>query len=297
MMGPVCPGPQGLGSQTFRGAKVWLIGNNSIRSCGLLGLGLMACGAPESRQAEGPVADDVRTALESGTETFQHAEWDSLLARGTRDGLVDYEAFETQRSSLDAYLGRIANAPLDRLAPSQLKALLINAYNAYTIQSILDHPGVSSIRDIPGVWTERTHSVGGHLLTLDQIEHNLLRPFFRDPRIHFAVNCASLSCAPLPGWAFDGERLDEQLEERTTAFLSDPANVRLAGDALEVSKYFDWYGEDFVAKGWNPVAATIPDFIARYASPEVREAVLESSDRPSLRFLDYDWSLNTAPGL
>jgi hypothetical protein len=226
---------------------------------------------------------------------FEHAEWDSLLARGTRDGLVDYGIFEGQRSALDAYLGRIGDAHLGRLAPAQLKALLINAYNAYTIQSILDHPGVASIRDIPGVWTERTHRVGGHLLTLDEIEHNLLRPFFRDPRIHFAVNCASRSCAPLPGWAFDGDRLDEQLEERTEAFLSDPANVRLAGEALEVSKYFDWYGEDFVADGWAPTAATIPGFIAGYGTPEVREAVLGSSDGLSLRFLDYDWSLNTAP--
>ena len=262
---------------------------------GWLALGLAACGAPESRQAEGPIADDVRVALESGTEVFEHADWDSLLARGTRDGLVDYEYFGRQRSDLDAYLGRVGDAPLGLLAPAELKALLINAYNAYTIQSILDHPGISSIREIPGVWKERTHQVGGHALTLDQIEHNLLRPFFRDPRIHFAVNCASMSCAPLPGWAFEGDRLDAQLEERTTAFLSDPANVRLAGEALEVSKYFDWYGEDFVADGWEPREASIPEFVARYAAPEVREAVLGSPDGLAMSFLEYDWSLNAAP--
>lgn len=264
-------------------------------SLGILGLGLLACGAPESREAEGPVADDVRAALESGTETFQHAAWDTLLAIGTRDGFVDYEVFQVRRSDLDAYLARVGDAPLERLAPAHLEALLINAYNAYTIQSILDHPDVSSIREIPGVWSERTHRVGGHLLTLDQIEHNLLRPFFRDPRIHFAVNCASRSCAPLPAWAFDGALLDQQLEARTTAFLTDSANVRLAGEALEVSKYFDWYGEDFVAEGWDPREATIPEFIARYASPEVREAVVGSPSELPLRFLDYDWSLNTPP--
>ena len=263
--------------------------------CGLLGLGVVACGAPESTPAEGPVAEDVRAAIDSGTESFEHAAWDSLLAMGTRAGLVDYAVFEERRAVLDRYLGRIGEAPLDRLAPLQLKALLINAYNAYTIQSILDHPGVTSIRDIPGVWSDRTHRVGGYSLTLDQIEHNLLRPFFRDPRIHFAVNCASRSCAPLPGWAFTGDRLDAQLEERTTAFLSDPANVRLAGDRLEVSKYFEWYGEDFVTEGWDPSAATIPEFIARYAGPEVREAVLGAADGLSLHFLDYDWSLNPAP--
>ena len=266
----------------------------SVGPCAAI-LALMACDAPESRPAEGPVADDVRLALESGNDSFRHAEWDSLLASGTRDGLVDYEVFRQRRPTLERYLERLGSAPLAQLTGPHLMALLINAYNAYTIQSILDHPGVSSIREIPGVWTDRTHRVGGHELTLDEIEHNLLRPFFRDPRIHFAVNCASMSCAPLPTWAFDGERLDAQLEERAAAFLSDPANVRLADGALEVSRYFDWYGEDFTAAGWHPIAATIPDFIAPYATDEVREAISGAPEAVSLRFLEYDWSLNSLP--
>ena len=255
-----------------------------------------ACGAPSSQQATGPVAEAVRASLDSGTAAFSHGRWDSLLAAGTRDGLVDYPHFQERRERLDAYLERVAAAELASLSPDHLKALLINAYNAYTVKAILEHPGVSSIRDIDGVWSETTRTVGGHEFTLDQIEHNVLRPFFRDPRIHFAVNCASLSCAPLPRWAFTGDSLDAQLERRTRAFLRDTANVRVDGGTLVLSRYFDWYGGDFTQEGWSPRAETIPRFVARYGRPAVRELVEEAGGEPRVRFADYDWSLNAAPG-
>lgn len=265
-----------------------------VALAGLAGTAALACGAPSSQPASGPVAEDVRAALASGRQGFDHADWDRLLAEGTRDGLVDYPHFRRHRAELDAYLDRIAEAELAALAPEELKALLSNAYNALTIRTILEHPGVSSIREIDGVFTGITHEVGGHRLTLDNIEHNLLRPFFRDPRIHFVLNCAALSCAPLPGWAFEGERLEEQLEERTRSFLTDPANVRVADGTLELSRYFDWYGEDFTAEGWEPRAETIPAFVARYADPEVRAFIRRHDGSPPVRFLDYDWSLNAA---
>jgi len=255
-----------------------------------------ACGAPASRPASGEIADQIRAALDSGDATFDHATFDRLLAEGTRDGFVDYGYFQEHRDELDGYLSRVARANLASLEPDDLMALLINAYNALTIQSILDHWPVESIRDIDGVWNRATHTVGGQEVTLDAIEHNLLRPFFKDPRIHFAVNCASLSCAPLAPWAFTGEGLEEQLEDRTRGFLSAPKNVRIEGETLLVSKYFDWYGEDFTQEGWEPIAKTIPAFIARYTRPEVR-AFIESQDGdPPLRFLEYDWSLNAAGG-
>lgn len=253
-----------------------------------------SCGAPASVPVEGPVADRVAASLAGGTERFDHSEWDRLLAAGTRDGLVDYVYFQDHRAELDAYLGRLDGVDLGRLAPRHLAALLMNAYNAYTILTILEHPRVSSIREIDGAWTEATHRVGGFELTLDTMEHNLLRPFFRDPRVHFAVNCASRSCAPLPPWAFTGERLEEQLEERTRAFLTDERNVRVEGDRLVVSRYFDWYGDDFVADGWEPRAETVAQFIARYASPGVGELVRQSGGSPELEYQEYDWSLNAA---
>ena len=104
-----------------------------------------------SREATGEIADAVNESLAGGTETFDHADWGALLAAGTRSGLVDYAYFKAERPALESYLGRIAEADLGALAPEQLKALLINAYNAYTVLSILDHPDVESIRDIDGV--------------------------------------------------------------------------------------------------------------------------------------------------
>jgi len=263
----------------------------SLIAAGLVALG---CGAPESQPLEGPAAADLQASRGSGTEPFAHARWDSLLARAVEPGGIDYRLLQRERGRLDAYLARVAEADLSSLAPSHLKALLINAYNAYTVRAILEHPGVSSIRDIDGVWTETLREVGGHGLTLDEIEHRLLRPFFRDPRIHFAVNCASRSCAPLPPWAFSGDSLDAQLERRSRAFLRDTANVRVGDGTLELSRYFDWYGTDFTAEGWEPREETIPAFVARYARPDVAAFIREHDGRPPVSFLPYDWSLNAA---
>ena len=172
----------------------------------------------QARKAEGPVSEAVQSALDSGRATFDHAAWGALLEHGTMDGLVDYRYLQQHRAELDAYLAEVANVDLSSLAARELKALLANAYNALTVRAILDHPEVPTIRDIPGVWKTVRHTVGGYALSLDEIEHQILRPFFRDPRIHFAVNCASQSCAPLPPWAFDGADLERQLDELEASF-------------------------------------------------------------------------------
>jgi hypothetical protein len=208
---------------------------------------------------------------------------------------VDYQAFEQRREQLETYLQRVAEVDLGTLRRDHLMALLINAYNAYTVQSILDHPGVSSIRDIPGVWDTRTHLVGGNEVTLDNIEHNLLRPFFKDPRIHVAVNCASMSCAPLPPWAFDGARLEEQLDQWTRAFFADPKYLAVRDGSLFVSRLLDWYGGDFVAEGWKPRGNTLPEFIRQFAPLDVVEFLDAEGGDPDVEFFEYDWSLNQAP--
>ena len=250
------------------------------------------CAAPSAERVTGDVARAVETALAGGTERFENAAWGDLLARGTQDGQVDYRFMQEHRSDLEAYLNGIAGTRLGRLAPQHLEALLINAYNAYTVLSILDHSDMSSIRDIPGVWTKVRHKVGGFDLTLDEIEHRILRPFFRDPRVHFALNCASRSCAPLPPWGYDGERLDAQLEERARSFLSDPKNVRVEGSRILLSKYFDWYGGDFTAKDWKGSERSVVGYVARYATADVKAFIDRHQGRPPVDFLDYDWSLN-----
>ena len=254
-------------------------------------LAVGGCAAPAAQPATGAVAEAVERALARGTATFDHSDWDALLRAGTKDGLVDYEIMASRRADLDDYVARLADADVGALASDELMALLINAYNALTVVAILDHPGVSSIRDIDGVWTELRWTVGGHALTLDGIEHNVLRPFFRDPRLHFVLNCASLSCAPLPPWAYRGAALEDQLEERSHAFLTDPANVSIESGRLRLSRYFDWYGSDFTSPGWAPRAASIPAFIAGYATEPIRVAIA-ADPAIAFGFADYDWSLN-----
>ena len=254
---------------------------------------LSAC-APAARPVEGPISEAVQAALRSGSGTFDHSAWARLLADGTREGLVDYRLFQDRRPDLDAYLAEIGAVDLAALSGPELLALLANAYNALTVRSILDHPEVGSIRDIPGVWTDVKHRVGGYDLTLDEIEHNILRPFWKDPRIHFAVNCASRSCAPLPPWAFDGAQIDEQLEERRLAFLRDPRNVRVEGDRLLLSRYFDWYGGDFVTEGWRGAQPGVAEYVLDAALPPTAAFIESQNRRPSIRFLDYDWELNAA---
>ena len=254
--------------------------------CGLL----LATGcAPKAEPAKGPIADEVRAALASGTQSFDHSLLDQLLRDTVRDGLLDYDQVASQRELLDRYLEQVSTASLAELSPTHLKALLINAYNAYTIRSILDHPDVASIKEIDGVWDTALHSVGGHQITLDGIEHNLLRPFYKDPRIHVAVNCASMSCAPLTPWAWSGEAVDEQLEEETRRFFNNPKYTSVEGSVVSVSRLLDWYGDDFTAPDAMPRADSIALFVARYVP------AVSAIENPQIAFKDYDWALNRAP--
>ncbi len=252
------------------------------------------CGAPAARQASGEVARAVEASLASGTEWFGNDDWTRILAGGTRGGLVDYDFMRRHRVEIDAYLTRVASAPLARLAAGHLEALLVNAYNAYTIESVLEHPSITSIKEIPGVWTETKHRVGGFDLALDDIEHRLLRPFFKDPRIHFVLNCASRSCAALPPFALEGDRIEAQLEERARVFLTTPGNVRVEEETLVLSRYFDWYGRDFIAPGWRGAAATAAAYLAPYAGKDVAAFIEKHHGEPPIRFASYDWALNSA---
>jgi hypothetical protein len=259
-----------------------------------LSVALPAYAAPRSQAARGPIADQVKAAIAGGTERFDHGLWGRLVEAAVDDrGRVDYPYFQDHRADLDRYFAALDRADLSTLRAGELEALLINAYNALTVASILDHPTATTIKDISGVWDRAKHRVGGFELTLDDIEHTLLRPFFRDPRIHFAVNCASASCAPLPRFAFDGAKLDQQLDERAKLFFTDPGHARVEGSKLMLSRYFDWYGGDFVAEGSKPRAATIPEFVALYA-PEPMARRIHSGEPLDVDFIEYDWSLNAS---
>jgi hypothetical protein len=174
-------------------------------------------------------------------------------------------------------------------------AFLINAYNAYTVEKILTrYPDLKSIRDFGTVfgnpWKDRFFRLLGREASLDGIEHEMLRKpgAYDDPRVHFAVNCASIGCPMLREEAYVAARLDRQLEEQAARFLSDHSRNRFSNGRLEVSKIFDWFKEDFGVR---------EKFLARFAqaladSPEAQRAVAEG--RAPLSFLDYDWTLNDA---
>lgn len=259
-----------------------------------------ACGAPRATPISGGISTVLEHGIEDGSERFDHTAWDELVREYARDGgrRFDYVGLKGDEAKFDAYLASLAAADLSALTATELQALFANAYNAYTIRTILDHVSadgsfsIASIQDVPDVFERKVHRVGGFELSLDNIEHNVLRPVFKDPRFHFAVNCASISCPPLPTRAFTGDALNEQLDAVTRNALTHPDYVTIEEDALLLTKILDWYGSDFVNPDYAGSKASVPAFIASYATPEVRELIVSRGDDVRVEFRDYDWRLN-----
>jgi Protein of unknown function, DUF547 len=242
-----------------------------------------------------------------------HAAWTALLKKyvvvlqGGRASQVRYAGFVQDRAALKAYLtslSAVSDDAFKAFSKPQQMAFLINAYNAFTVELILTkYPKLESIKDLGSVfrspWKQKFVPLLGTTLTLDEIEHEMLRAKgrFEDPRVHFAVNCASIGCPALREEAFVPERLDAQLDEQALRFMSDRSRNRYnpATGKLEVSKIYDWFGVDF-RSGWRGIAS-LEAFCARYAdqlaeAPADRERV--RSQKAAIAFLDYDWQLNDA---
>ncbi len=260
-----------------------------------------ACGgAPKAAPIGGNVGAVVSRGIAEGRGKFDHGIWDELVSRfQVRNGRrFDYAGLRKEQDRFDAYLDSLARVDLASLEGVELEALFINAYNAFTIRSVLEHVSpdgryeIASIRDIDDVFGRNVHVVGGFHLSLDDIEHGILRPTFRDPRIHFAVNCASLSCPPVPVHAFTGAELDERLEAAARNALSNPDYATVEGGDLLLTKILDWYGSDFVNPDYHGAEKTVPAFVRKYASDDVRRFIDEQKDDVPVRFRDYDWRLN-----
>lgn len=275
-----------------------------LAALGLFLFGLIENGcAPKAKPIGGDIAPVIQEAMAHGAGAFDHSKFDAILRRDAKpeNHEFDYAELKSHEADLDAYLDQIANADLRQLSRDQLMALLINAYNAYTVKTILntmtaDRPqGVASIRDIPDVFDSRTHLVGKFPLSLNNIEHNLLRPYFKDPRVHFAVNCASVSCPPLANSAYTGEQLDAQLDAAARRTLQSPDYVRVEGDRLLLTKLLDWYGSDFITPGYRGATGSLTEFVQRYAGDPVKQAIAAHQGKLSTAFMDYNWSLNRVP--
>jgi uncharacterized membrane protein YdjX (TVP38/TMEM64 family) len=227
-----------------------------------------------------------------GGPSFDHSTFDALLRTHVDpDGFVDYEALHRDPERLDAYVARLADAPFEALDRDEKLALLINAYNAFTLRLILDHYPVASIQDIPAPerWDAVRWQVGPHTWSLNQIEHEEIRPKFVEPRIHFALVCAAVGCPPLRAEAYTAARLEEQLASQTAYVHTHPRWVQVdpAGDTVGLTALYDWYGGDFTQQA----AGSVLDYAAQFA-PDVQRAV-DSGEPPAVRWLNYDWRLNS----
>jgi len=216
-----------------------------------------------------------KTAVAEG-----HAAWNGLLSKYVSStGNVDYGSFKKNEAQLDSYLSWLsANAPSKTDKSQKAKAYWINAYNAYTVKLIVDNYPVSSITDLHGgkPWDVSWIKLGGSTYSLNNIEHDILRPIWKDARIHFAVNCAAKSCPPIANKAYTVGNMNALLDSSTKKFINNSSYNSVSSSSLTLSKIFDWYKEDF---------GDLITYINKYSSVDVGSGA-------SISFKDYNWSLN-----
>lgn len=245
----------------------------------------------------------------SWAEGFDHRLWDALLKQyvaeidGGHSTAVDYDAFAANRKRLQQYLealSDVSQAEFDSWPTDAQLAFLINAYNAWTVELILtEWPEVESIKDLGSLfsspWSKSIAPLLGDQLSLNDIEHQWIRGSgrYQEPRIHFAVNCASVGCPALRSEAYVAERLSEQLDEQTRMFLADRSRNRLGSEYLELSSIFKWYRKDF-ERGWQGYNGLV-EFLSDYADALDLDSVeidaLATGDI-EIDHLDYDWGIN-----
>lgn len=214
------------------------------------------------------------------TNPIKHSEWDVLLQIYVDDeGQVNYEGFKESTEKLDGYLKNLAvNYPSAKWPKEERLAYYINLYNAGTIKLILDNYPVKSIKDIRGPWDKKWITIGEKTYSLGEIEHEMLRKM-EEPRIHFAINCASLSCPKLINKAYKADQLEEQLQNAAVKFINDPNRNKISPEKAQLSEIFKWFKKDFTQNG------TLKDYINQYAKTSI-------DGKTKTGYLAYDWSLN-----
>jgi len=207
-----------------------------------------------------------------------HKAFDALLQQYVSgEGKVNYRGFKKSEEKLDEYLATLAErTPEANWNEAQRLAYWINAYNAYTIKLILDHYPLASIQDIDEPWDRKWIALGGKRYSLNNIEHDVIRPTFREPRIHFALVCAAVSCPPLADRAYTAENLERMLQQRTKSFINNDRFNVTQEEVVRVSPLFDWYAQDF---------GDVTDYLNTYLTTDIPEG-------KELHYLEYDWGLN-----
>jgi hypothetical protein len=238
----------------------------------------------------------VLPALAAG---FDHAVWDRVLkAHVNETGEVDYAALKARREDLDEYIRLLGeSSPVNRpaLFPSRAHELAywINAYNAFVMRGVVDGYPTRSVRDLGvlyGFFRRKEHTAGGVKMSLLHLEDDILRKKYQDPRIHFAIVCASISCPFLNRDAYTGEKLEEQLERAARDFINQRRSLTINAPANQVTLGAVFGLRDY-AKDFEATGVSLLDYVRRYANPENRRA-LDALKSPRIKFYDYDWSIN-----
>ncbi len=235
----------------------------------------------------------------SATMTVDHSPWQRILTRyvvPSPDGINLFaygRVSAADRKALKAYLAKLQGVKVTALKGDEQRAFWINLYNALTIDVVLDHYPVKSIRDISlggfftvGPWKKELVAVEGRKLSLDNIEHDILRKVWRDPRVHYAVNCASMGCPNLMATPFTAAALDRMLTQGARDYVNHPRGARVNGGKLYLSQIYSWYRKDF-----GTTDAEVIGHLAMYAEPKLKKQL---TGIDTIAGYDYDWSLNEA---
>ena len=252
---------------------------------------LSACGGPSA----GGLGEDAFEASDDSGETIDHSAWDGLLKQYVVEGengvnLVRYDALKAEASdTLTAYLTAMQAVAIEDYDRDEQFAFWVNLYNAATVDVIVKNLPLGSIRDIglfgSGPWKDDAVTVSGRTLSLDNIEHDILRPEWKDVRIHYAVNCASIGCPNLAREAYTGAKLEEMLEAAAVAFVNHPRGFGGSADRLVASNIYEWYQGDWGSED------DVLDHARQYARGSAK-TLLDAAQ--GIVAYDYNWSLNKA---
>jgi len=242
---------------------------------------LSAAGLDSQDQPVKKVTGNLSYQMELDETEIDHSQWDVLLKKYVgKDGLVDYKGFLIDKEELENYLTHLAqNPPNNSWKVQELLAYYINLYNAHTINLILNNYPVKSIKDLNGPWTSSFVQVGNERLTLGGVENSILRRM-DEPRIHFAINCASFSCPDLLNEAYQASTIEEQLDRVTLSFINGAKN-EISEDNIKISKIFKWYKKDFKVNGQKDLIAYINQYSTTKIGPNAK-----------VEFKEYNWDLN-----
>lgn len=245
-----------------------------------------AAAEPPAPKAKKPTAirTDKSAVDVSKKQTLDVSALDAVLKKHVKSGRVDYDALKADKASrarLAVFMGEVAKMP-----ESEPLATWINVYNAMVIVLVLERYPIESVMKVPNFFKDLKRMVAGKSRSLDDVENAVMRPRFKDPRIHMALNCGAASCPPLPAEAFVQTRLDAQLDAVTRAGVQDPHHVRFEGGKLHLSELFFWFEDDFKRD-----AGSLIGWLQKYSAPGQLKGVTDKTERVKL---PYNWKLSSA---